>query len=140
MCARARIRLTLTPDDTSNRSRAARLLTVVLPGAVTPALGEWHGRGLCVGEDLDVFFPSHGDPGVQARAICASCRVRADCLRYATEADEFGIWGGLDQSERRYLARRQRRKDAAARAKAEHCRRMSAADWCAPRPAPCPPG
>jgi hypothetical protein len=27
--------------------------------------------------------------------------VRRDCAEYATEADEFGIWGGLDQEQRR---------------------------------------
>jgi WhiB family transcriptional regulator, redox-sensing transcriptional regulator len=56
---------------------------------------------------------------MRAREICAACPVRADCLKYATAADEFGIWGGLDQEERRSLSRRQRRKkDAAARTKA----------------------
>jgi Transcription factor WhiB len=65
---------------------------------------EWHGRGLCVGDDPDAFFPSHGDPGMRAREICAACPVRADCLKYATAADEFGIWGGLDQGERRLRA------------------------------------
>jgi WhiB family redox-sensing transcriptional regulator len=81
-------------------------------------LGEWHGRGLCIGEDADVFFPSHGDPGTKAREICAACRVRDDCLKYAMEADEFGIWGGLDQGERQNLKRRQRRLRAATRATA----------------------
>ena len=74
-----------------------------MPAPAASALGEWHGRGLCVGEDPDVFFPSHGDPGTEARQICATCAVRGDCLNYATEADEFGIWGGLDQHERRNL-------------------------------------
>jgi hypothetical protein len=36
--------------------------------------------------------------------------VRGDCLNYATEADEFGIRGGLDQQERRNLRRKQRRR------------------------------
>lgn len=34
---------------------------------------------------------------------CAHCPVRQDCLEYATEADEFGIWGGLDHEQRRAL-------------------------------------
>jgi WhiB family redox-sensing transcriptional regulator len=107
------------PEGTST-DRSVRLLPITMPGPAASALGEWHGRGLCVGEDPDVFFPSHGDSGMRARQICAACRVRADCLTYATEADEFGIWDGLDQQERRNLRRkRQRRKDATARAKAE---------------------
>ena len=42
-----------------------------------------------------------------------SLPVRGDCLEYSTEADEDGIWGGLDQDERRNLRRKRRRKDAA---------------------------
>jgi WhiB family redox-sensing transcriptional regulator len=82
------------PENTSTDSRATRLLPIVMPGTVIPALGEWHSRGLCIGEDPDVFFPSHGDPGTEARRICGICPARADCLEYATEADEHGIWGG----------------------------------------------
>ena len=99
-------------EDTSTGGRGTRLLPIVMPGAVTPALGEWHGRGLCLGEDPDIFFPSRGDRGTAARRICGSCPVRDDCLEYSAEADEDGIWGGLDQAERRNLRRRQRRRAA----------------------------
>ena len=101
--------------DTKFNDRApARLLPIVMPAPDTPSLGEWHSRGLCAGGDPDVFFPSHGDPGTRARQTRAACTVRHDCLRYAIDADEFGIWGGLDQDERRNLKRRQRRKKATA--------------------------
>ncbi len=102
-------------EGTSTDSRAAHLLPITLPVPAAPALGAWHSRGLCVGEDPEVFFPSHGDPGAAARQICALCPVRNECLRYATAADEFGIWGGLDQEERRKLKRREQRRSAAAR-------------------------
>jgi WhiB family redox-sensing transcriptional regulator len=106
----------MTEGTCSNRS--VRLLPITMPAPVASAAAEWHGRGLCVGEDPDVFFPSHGDPGTDARKICAACRVRGDCLNYATETDEFGIWGGLDQQERRNLKRKQRRRmEAASQAK-----------------------
>ena len=103
--------------DTSIGSRATRLRPVVTPASVAPALGEWHGRGLCVGEDPDVFFPSHGDPGMGARRICSICPVRDDCLEYSTEADEDGIWGGLDQQERRRRKRRRQRREVVAQSK-----------------------
>jgi WhiB family transcriptional regulator, redox-sensing transcriptional regulator len=93
----------------------ARLLPIVMPGPAAPFLGNWHARGLCSGADPDVFFPSHGDPGTKARQICGSCTVRRECLEYATAADEWGIWGGLDEQERRNLRKkRQRRRRAAA--------------------------
>jgi WhiB family redox-sensing transcriptional regulator len=101
-------------EGTSTDSRPVHLLLITMPDPAAPALGEWHSRGLCVGEDPEVFFPSHGDPGAGARTICAACLVRNECLSYAKEADEFGIWGGLDQHERRNLKRREQRRNAAA--------------------------
>ena len=103
--------------DPGNGSSATRVPPVVTLASVAPALGEWHGRGLCVGEDPDVFFPSHRDPGMQARRICSICPVSDDCLEYSTEADEDGIWGGLDQQERRSRKRRMQRREAVAQTK-----------------------
>jgi len=59
------------------------------------------------------LLPIPRRPGPDAREICAACPVREDCLKYSIDADEFGIWAGLDQDERRNLRRRQRRKEAA---------------------------
>ena len=103
------------PERASNSSTSIQLLPITLPDPSAPALGEWHSRGLCVGADPEVFFPSHGDPGTGARRVCAACRVRNECLSYATAADEFGIWGALDQQERRNLKRRLQRRNAAGR-------------------------
>ena len=101
-------------DMKFNDSASVQLLPIMMPAPTAPSLGEWHGSRLCVGEDPDVFFPSHGDPGTRARQICAACAVRGECLAYAIAADEFGIWGGLDQDERRNLQRRQHRKKTTA--------------------------
>jgi hypothetical protein len=76
-----------------------------MPDATVNGLpGPWSKLAICAGENPDTFFPSNGDPGTRARHICAHCPVRRDCAQYATEADEFGIWGGLDQEQRRALA------------------------------------
>jgi WhiB family transcriptional regulator, redox-sensing transcriptional regulator len=91
-----------------------RLLPIVMPAPAAPPPGGWQQRGPCTGEHPEIFFPSHGDPGTRARRICAICAVRADCLEYATRADEYGIWGGLNQSQRQSLRRRQRRRKARA--------------------------
>jgi WhiB family redox-sensing transcriptional regulator len=104
-------------EGTSTDGRPVRLLPITMPGPAAVPLGDWHGRGTCVGEDPDVFFPSHGDPGTEARKVCTACTVREQCLDYAVVADEFGIWGGLDQQERRNLRKRRQRRQKAARAK-----------------------
>ena len=103
------------PERASNSCTPVQLLPITMPGPSASPLGGWHSRGLCVGEDPEVFFPSRGAPGAEARQICAVCPVRNECLNYATAADEFGIWGGLDQQERRNLKRRQQRRNAAVR-------------------------
>jgi WhiB family redox-sensing transcriptional regulator len=43
----------------------------------------------------------------RAKAICVECAVRAECLDYALEIREpHGIWGGLNETERRNLLER----------------------------------
>ncbi len=42
----------------------------------------------------------------RAKAICTSCGVRKDCLEYAVAIREpHGIWGGLNEVERKPLLR-----------------------------------
>jgi WhiB family transcriptional regulator, redox-sensing transcriptional regulator len=91
------------PDKALSASTAVRLLPVVLPEAVPDFPGTWSDRAICRGEDPNTFFPAHGDPGTRARQVCVNCPVQIDCLEYATAADESGIWGGLDQEQRRAL-------------------------------------
>ena len=41
----------------------------------------------------------------QAKAICARCRVRPECLRFALATREaHGVWGGTSEEERRGCA------------------------------------
>lgn len=70
----------------------------------------WQARGNCVGVDPDLFFPEKGEPAGDAKAVCATCVVRAECLAFALEHNErFGIWGGLSVKERRVIRRARRR-------------------------------
>lgn len=39
----------------------------------------------------------------QFRAICHACPVRQECLDWATTAQEYGVWGGTTEHERRRL-------------------------------------
>jgi WhiB family transcriptional regulator, redox-sensing transcriptional regulator len=64
--------------------------------------------------DPELFFPI-GTASIavvetqRAKAICDSCQVRRPCLTFALATrQEFGIWGGYDETERRLLHRQQR--------------------------------
>lgn len=66
----------------------------------------WQDRALCAQTDPEAFFPEKGGSTREAKRVCRSCEVRAECLEYALEHDErFGIWGGLSERERRRLKR-----------------------------------
>ncbi len=71
----------------------------------------WRSRGACVSADPDLFFPispagASQRQVAQAKAVCARCAVRAECLSFAVETRQaHGVWGGLDEEE---LARRRR--------------------------------
>jgi WhiB family redox-sensing transcriptional regulator len=91
------------------------------PGAAGPLLGEeeraaqprfaddeepsWQDLALCAETDPEAFFPEKGGSTREAKRVCRSCDVRAECLEYALENDErFGIWGGLSERERRRVS------------------------------------
>jgi WhiB family redox-sensing transcriptional regulator len=63
---------------------------------------DWEERALCRN------ITDHGNRSpAKAKAICRRCSVRLTCLETALRNDEdFGIWGGLTERERRNLSRR----------------------------------
>ena len=51
----------------------------------------------------------------KAKAVCASCPVRLECLNYAVARPEkYGTWGGLNEDERSAERRRRMRRANAA--------------------------
>ncbi|MEV6394603.1 WhiB family transcriptional regulator [Streptomyces sp. NPDC051907] len=72
---------------------------------------EWQLRAACRGADSGLFFHPHderGDARVErereAKRVCDGCPVRRECLSHALEArEQFGVWGGLGEEERRAL-------------------------------------
>jgi WhiB family redox-sensing transcriptional regulator len=71
----------------------------------------WEELAACRQADPELFFPiGTTGPAVaqirQAKAVCAGCPVREPCLAYAlSTGQDFGIWGGYDETERRRLRR-----------------------------------
>ncbi len=82
----------------------------------TQRLGEvWQARAACRGPQAAVFFPpthaerkeDKAEREARAKEICASCTVRGACLEYAIRIREpHGIWGGLNEVERKQLSER----------------------------------
>ncbi len=67
--------------------------------------------------DPNLFFPVIDDEAGPAKAVCASCPVRLECLEYAIQTrQDDGVWGGLDETERKRLRRRRQQVARAARA------------------------
>lgn len=78
----------------------------------------WQSRAVCGGTRAWLFFGPDGETERErqirerkAKAVCASCPVRAECLDYALERHvRYGSWGGLNEHER--FTERQRRARA----------------------------
>lgn len=70
----------------------------------------WSNQAACLKEDPELFY-APGTEGVkmsraaveQAKAVCAGCPVRDECLTWALDhgETEFGVWGGKTPHERR---------------------------------------
>jgi WhiB family redox-sensing transcriptional regulator len=77
---------------------------------------DWRESGACRTVPTAVFFPDTDSEAGPAKAICAVCPVREECLSFAlANREEQGVWGGLTETERR---RTRRRRAEAARAAA----------------------
>lgn len=70
----------------------------------------------CRDADPEIFFPigeisrSDKEQIKEAKAICNSCPAQEACLSVALKRpEEFGIWGGLTEYERKALKRRNER-------------------------------
>jgi WhiB family redox-sensing transcriptional regulator len=72
----------------------------------------WRDQAACLRENPELFVPiGTTGPAIgqleDAKRVCASCLVRDPCLQWAIDTGvDHGVWGGLDESERRSLKRR----------------------------------
>lgn len=85
---------------------------------------DWRNEAVCSGEEKTrLFFPVGvtGAAAVQiedAKAVCVECPVRLQCLEYAiTTNQEYGVWGGTSEEERRVLRREWRKEQRAKKAR-----------------------
>lgn len=69
---------------------------------------DWQMEAACRGMGSSFFYSPSGERGLdrQAReqaatAICSGCPVREKCADFALSTrQEFGVWGGLTESDR----------------------------------------
>ena len=76
----------------------------------------WKEKAACRGMDPEIFFVERGGDVRPARAVCAGCPVRAECLEYALDelgtAYDCGLWAGTTPRERQRM-RQERKREAA---------------------------
>lgn len=66
---------------------------------------DWGDKAACKSEETDLFFIPEFYP--EAKAVCARCEVREECLSYALRTNvQSGVWGGLETEERKRMRRR----------------------------------
>lgn len=70
----------------------------------------WVVDALCAQADPEMWFPPKSGTNNPAKRICNGfrgrppCPVRTACLSYALRyREEFGVWGGLGEKERKAL-------------------------------------
>jgi WhiB family redox-sensing transcriptional regulator len=74
--------------------------------SLTWSIEDWRAVAACRTTDPELFFPiSTSGPAqtqlARAKAVCARCPVRAECLAFAlTTRQVHGVWGGLSEEER----------------------------------------
>jgi WhiB family redox-sensing transcriptional regulator len=87
------------------RTDAVYRLLGSLPGS------SFGGTPACSDKDPELFFPLDKQTGEikKAKAVCAGCPVKKDCLRFALNNGEQGVWGGTTESERVEMRRTGRR-------------------------------
>ncbi len=87
------------------------MLTTSTTGSTKLKVGpDWRLRAACRGPQSAMFFPpghferkdDKRERERRAKSICSTCSVVGDCREYSlTIREQHGIWGGLNEKERR---------------------------------------
>lgn len=71
----------------------------------------WAKDAACADADPEPFHPrklTYKRDVAAAKRVCQTCPVMEACLADALQHEEFGVWGGLSERERRRLRRSRR--------------------------------
>ena len=70
---------------------------------------DWSDQAACLSAEPEQFFPVGGAAAARfetaaAKQVCGRCAVLTQCRDYALATRQpFGVWGGLDEEERRTM-------------------------------------
>lgn len=83
-------------------------------GQATWDFDGWREQAACRSQGPQLFFPA-GVTGLaetqiaSAKRVCGGCPVQEDCLEFALRThQEYGVWGGASEEERRAMRRARR--------------------------------
>jgi WhiB family redox-sensing transcriptional regulator len=82
-----------------------------MSGETTASEQNWWSAATCRSADPELFFPISAfgqalEQVEEAKAICARCPVRRQCLAFALRTRQaHGIWGGMTEEERAFIRR-----------------------------------
>lgn len=67
----------------------------------------------CKAIGTELFFPDNSAEALQlkqiVKPICDSCKFKVECLQWALDNNEVGIWAGTTDNDRTGINRRRRR-------------------------------
>lgn len=70
---------------------------------ILPKPEPWMADAACAQVDPELWFPEKGGSSAAAKRICQSCPVLQQCLGYAVEHFELGVWGGTSDKQRKAM-------------------------------------
>lgn len=73
---------------------------------------DWRHKANCKDVDPEIFWPLNDSNPTAAELkaaseVCFGCRVKTDCLIWAKDTGEQGLWADTTTAERRAMAARQ---------------------------------
>lgn len=66
---------------------------------------KWMQKGNCATVNFIVLADTKHEKE-QSKKVCQGCSVINECLEYALDNNEHGIWGGTTDKDRRHIKRR----------------------------------
>lgn len=87
--------------------------TFLLEAEIPPACAEANPDDFFAVDDFDLSSNGHKAPVYYAnekaaKAVCAGCPLKTECLIFALKTGQQGIWGGTTENERKSLRRKMR--------------------------------